>query len=121
IGQAHVLGLYDPDRAQTVTRAGDVADWNAFITDIDAELTKKRADGGRGLYVLTESFTSPTLAAQMQALLKMYPNLKWHQYDAVGCDNTRAGTRQAFGQNLDAVYKFDAARVIVSLDDNFLL
>src|SRR5205823_1751143 len=60
IGQAHVLGLYDPDRSQTVTRSGDVSDFNSFITEITAELEKRRGDGGRGIYILAESFTSPT-------------------------------------------------------------
>src|SRR3954469_9173708 len=80
IGQAHVLNLYDPDRSQTVTRFGDVSSWAAFINAVGQDLDARRSQGGRGLYVLTENFPSPTLAAQMQAMLKALPNAKWHQY-----------------------------------------
>src|SRR5205823_1912396 len=59
---------------------------------------------------------------QKNALLKEYPNMRWHQYDPLGSDNAKAGIKLAFGDDVTLVpiYQFDAAKVIVSLDDNFL-
>jgi MoCo/4Fe-4S cofactor protein with predicted Tat translocation signal len=119
IMQASILGLYDPDRSQIVTRNGEVSSWNTFIVALREALAKQ--PGGQGLRLLTRSITSPTLAAQMRDVLKQYPNARWHQYEPVGCDNTKAGTRLALGQAAQAVYRFDQAKVIVSLDHNFLI
>src|SRR5262247_285326 len=62
--QAAVLGLYDPDRSQTVTNAGRISTWNAFLTAISVPLETQRLKKGAGLRVLTETVTSPTLASQ---------------------------------------------------------
>jgi MoCo/4Fe-4S cofactor protein with predicted Tat translocation signal len=60
--QAAILGLYDPDRGQTVLHAGQSSTWADFVAAW-GELEKKHAaDGGAGLAVLTESFASPTRA-----------------------------------------------------------
>ena len=36
--QASLLTLYDPDRAQTVTKAGQIGTWDAFITELRPKL-----------------------------------------------------------------------------------
>ena len=60
--QASVLGLYDPDRSQAVRLKAEAKSWSDFVTAW-AELSKAHsADGGAGLAVLSESFSSPTLA-----------------------------------------------------------
>src|SRR5437773_5918085 len=64
IGQAHVLDLYDPDRSQTVTRRGEVSSWSELIAAVTTELAAKRAAGGQGIRILTETITTPTLFAQ---------------------------------------------------------
>ena len=64
--------------------------------------------------------TSPTLAAQIQGLLTAAPKAKWIQYEAIGCDNARAGARQAFGEYVEPVYRIDQTDVILSLDADLL-
>src|SRR6185295_18377647 len=73
-----------------------------------------------GLRILTETVSSPTLAYQLKTLLGALPTAKWHQYDAAGRDNVREGSRLAFGQYTNAVYHFDKADIVVSLDSDFL-
>ena len=46
--QAAVLGLYDPDRAQTVTYRGEVRPWSAFQSAIQSALAAQKATRGRG-------------------------------------------------------------------------
>jgi MoCo/4Fe-4S cofactor protein with predicted Tat translocation signal len=118
--QASVLGLYDPDRSQTVTQLGDISTWSAFLGALRPPLDAQMALGGAGLRILTETVTSPTLADQLRSILASFPSAKWHQYDPAGRDNARAGSLAAFGQPADAVYYLDKADVILSLDADFL-
>jgi molybdopterin-containing oxidoreductase family iron-sulfur binding subunit len=118
--QASVLGLYDPDRSQTINSNGAVRPWGTLQATIRAALTQQQASGGAGLRFLTETVTSPTLASQIAAVLKQFPNAKWHQYEPVNRDNVKAGAQMAFGQVVDTIYHFDKADAIFSLDADFL-
>jgi len=118
--QAAVLGLYDPDRSQTISYHGEVRPWGTLQANLRAALDQQRASGGAGLRFLTETVTSPTLASQIKAILKQFPNAKWHQYEPVNRDNVKAGAQMAFGQVVNTIYHFDKADVILSLDADFL-
>lgn len=118
--QASVLTLYDPDRSQTLTYLGAIQSWNGFVDAMRTALAAQRAEQGAGLRILTETVTSPTLASQLRALLQEFPAAKWHQYEPVGRDNTRAGAQLAFGEPVHTVYDFAKAEVILALDADFL-
>ncbi|HXI93759.1 MAG TPA: TAT-variant-translocated molybdopterin oxidoreductase [Blastocatellia bacterium] len=123
--QASVLGLYDPDRSQTLTYLGEIVTWSAFLGGIRPALDAQRAVAAQkpakgGLRILSETVTSPTLAYQIKTLLAALPTAKWHQYDAAGRDNVREGSRLAFGQYANTIYHFDKADVVLSLDSDFL-
>jgi len=118
--QASILTLYDPDRSQVVSNAGRISTWNAFLTAINDDLEAERLSGGAGLRILTETVTSPTLANQLRQLLAKFPRAKWHQYEPVNRDNAQAGARLAFGTNVNTIYRFNNADVILSLDADFL-
>ncbi|HSE48192.1 MAG TPA: TAT-variant-translocated molybdopterin oxidoreductase, partial [Terriglobales bacterium] len=118
--QASVLGLYDPDRSQTIQNLGEVRPWGEFLGAVRQPLVAQKSLGGAGIRFLAETVISPTLAQQMRDLLKLYPQAKWFQYEPVNRDALWAGTKQAFGQPAQPVYKLEAADVIVSLDADFL-
>jgi MoCo/4Fe-4S cofactor protein with predicted Tat translocation signal len=119
--QASVLGLYDPDRSQTVRLRGEPKSWTDFVTAW-GELTKAHAtDGGAGLAILAESFASPTLARLATELRARYPQVQWATYDAVSDESRLAGLRLATGRDLDLVLRFDRASVILALDADPLL
>src|SRR5437867_7111570 len=71
--QASVLGLYDPDRSQSVTLKGEPKSWTDFVTAWGQLSQAHAADGGAGLAVLSESFASPTLARQASEFRARYP------------------------------------------------
>ena len=75
---------------------------------------------GAGIRFLTETVTSPTLAAQFKGILTEFPQAKWHQYEPVNNDNARAGAVMAFGQPVNTIYDFSKADRILSLDADFL-
>ncbi|MDB6124981.1 MAG: hypothetical protein JWQ71_3974 [Pedosphaera sp.] len=118
--QAAILDLYDPDRSQAVTNAGEVSSWSLFLTTLINALEQQQSKRGAGLRILTETITSPTLASQLQNLLKKYPDAKWHQYQPTARNNAREGARMAFGEVVETRYYFNKARVILSLESDFL-
>src|SRR5262245_24631250 len=119
--QASVLGLYDPDRSQSLTLKGARKSWNDFVTAW-GELSKAHAaDGGASLAVLSESFSSPTLARLAAELRARYPKMQWATYDAVSDENRLAGLRQATGRDVDLVLRLDRASVMLCLDADPLL
>ena len=79
------------------------------------------ADGGAGLAVLSESFSSPTLARLTSELRARYPRLQSATYDAVSDESRLAGLRQATGRDLDLMLRLDRASVILTLDADPLL
>jgi MoCo/4Fe-4S cofactor protein with predicted Tat translocation signal len=118
--QASILGLYDPDRSQTVMSMGDVRSWQALLSAIRGPLSAQKALAGAGIRILTPTISSPTLADQLGNFLKIYPQAKWHVYEPVNRDNVLEGAKMAFGQPVETHYDLSKADVIVSLDADFL-
>jgi MoCo/4Fe-4S cofactor protein with predicted Tat translocation signal len=119
--QASVLGLYDPDRSQTVRLKGEPKVWSDFVTAWGSLSEAHAADGGAGLAVLSESFSSPTLARLASELRTRYPRLQWATYEAVSDENRLAGLRSVAGRDVDLMLRFDQAAVILALDADPLL
>ncbi len=119
--QASVLGLYDPDRSQSVTSQGTRKSWSDFVTAWGQLSEAHASDGGAGLAILSESFCSPTLARLAAELRSRYPRLQWATYDAVSDESRLAGLRHATGRDVDLMLRFDRASVILCLDADPLL
>jgi MoCo/4Fe-4S cofactor protein with predicted Tat translocation signal len=118
--QASILNIYDPDRAQTLTNLGELSSWPAFIGAMKAALAAQQPLQGAGIRILTETVGSPTLGAQIKEFLGRFPSARWHQWEPAGRNNTRVGSRVAFGEFVDTQYSFDKADVILSIDADFL-
>lgn len=117
--QASILGLYDPDRSKAVRyldRIRGVNDAHAALQQAMSGPGGLRGTRGRGLRVLSEVISSPTLAAQREALLRTFPEARWHQYEPALPGSGHAGTQLAFGRPLDVQYRFVEARVVLTLD-----
>ena len=118
--QASILTLYDPDRSQTPLYREEARTWSTFVGEIRTALDEQRPKQGAGIRFLSETITSPTLAAQLKAILTEFPQAKWHQYEPANNDNARAAAVMAFGQPVNTVYDFSKADRILSLDADFL-
>jgi molybdopterin-containing oxidoreductase family iron-sulfur binding subunit len=118
--QAAILGLYDPDRSQTLTHLGDIRPFSAFVAAARVILVAQEESGGRGFRIVTDTIASPTLAAQIRALLERLPQAKLVQWEPAGRHNAREGSRLAFGEYVDPQYALDRADVVLSLDADFL-
>jgi MoCo/4Fe-4S cofactor protein with predicted Tat translocation signal len=118
--QASVLGLYDPDRSQAVRLKQESKSWSDFVTAW-GQLSQAHAADGGGLAVLSESFSSPTLARLASEFRARYPRAIWATYEAVSDENRLAGLRSATGRDLDLMLRIDQASVILALDADPLL
>jgi molybdopterin-containing oxidoreductase family iron-sulfur binding subunit len=118
--QASLLGMYDPDRSQSVISLGDQRSFASFMSAIRGPLSAQKGLQGAGIRILTTTITSPTLADQLRSFQKIYPQAKWHVYEPVNRDNVLEGAKMAFGQPVETRYDFSKADVIVSLDADFL-
>ena len=117
--QGSVLTLYDPDRTQTITYHGQIRTWDSFLQILNEVVSSQSSRKGAGLRILTGPVTSPTLASQLSGLLVKFPQAHWHQYSPMARDTGLAGALMAFGEPVQANYRFDKADVILSLDDDF--
>jgi MoCo/4Fe-4S cofactor protein with predicted Tat translocation signal len=118
--QASILEMYDPDRSQTVRHGNDTSTWGAFVKEMADVMAKWKSSDGAGVRFLTGTTTSPTVARLMNEILEKYPQARWHQHETVGRANARAAAIEVFGRDLDPVYSFEKATVVLSLDSNFL-
>ncbi len=105
--QAEILGLYDPDRTGTVTLAGESSSWEAFFLAV----SKVKAD----LHFLVAPTASPSLHR-----LRANFGRRVHVWGADAVSQPQSGHKLAYGQALQAVYSYESARAIVSLDADFL-
>jgi molybdopterin-containing oxidoreductase family iron-sulfur binding subunit len=118
--QASLLDLYDPDRAQNVTYMGEVRSWGAFMDALRGPMSAEKSMAGGGVRILTQTVSSPTLAAQIRDYLGANPQAKWHVYEPINRDNVMEGAKLAFGETVETYYDLSKADVIVSLDADFL-
>ncbi|MBA4187904.1 MAG: molybdopterin oxidoreductase [Planctomycetaceae bacterium] len=118
---ASILDLYDPDRSTGVTHRGSPSSVEEAIIAIRKQLYDEAGQPKKAvrLRILSETVTSPTLAAQLAKLLADFPEARWAQHDPAVGDGVREGTTKAFGKPLNVTYDFTKADVVLSLDADF--
>jgi molybdopterin-containing oxidoreductase family iron-sulfur binding subunit len=118
--QASILDLYDPDRARSFKHQGQGVSRDealAFLSELSAKCS---ASGGQGLAFLAESSTSPSRARLQKIIADRFPQAKWFATDAIDSGIHQRAATQAFGQSVRPLFNFDQAKVILSLDADFL-
>ncbi|MGA7616913.1 MAG: TAT-variant-translocated molybdopterin oxidoreductase [Thermoanaerobaculia bacterium] len=118
--QGELIAMYDPERAQSFRVDGRVTTAETFIDEMLLVLEREAARQGSGLRILTGTVTSPTIGAQLKAIQQKYPAARWHQWEPVNHDTEYRAVRTAFGGDYDLSYRFDRAKVILSLDSDFM-
>jgi molybdopterin-containing oxidoreductase family iron-sulfur binding subunit len=118
--QASILDLYDPDRAKRFTHDGKTVSREVALSFLDDLSKKFTANSGEGLVFLAESSTSPSRARLQKAIADKFSKSKWLTYDAIDSGIHQRAATQAFGQPVKPVFHFDKAKVILSLDCDFL-
>jgi len=118
--QASILDLYDPDRARHFTHDGKAVSRDEALKFL-AELSQKfAANQGEGLAFLAESSTSPSRARLQKIIAQKFPKSQWFTFDAIDSGIHQRAATQAFGEPVKPLFHFDKAKVILSLDCDFL-
>jgi molybdopterin-containing oxidoreductase family iron-sulfur binding subunit len=118
--QASILNLYDPDRARHFKHEGKTVSRDEALKFLDDLSAKFSANQGEGLAFLAESSTSPSRARLQKIIAQKFPKSKWFTYDAIDSGIHQRAATQAFGQPVRPIFNFDKAKVILSLDCDFL-
>lgn len=114
--QASVLQLYDPDRARNLTLRDLPASW----TGLRRALAELRRSGGHGLRVLMPPTSSPLLADLMERIETVLPGVRWVFHSPLAAGNRASSLHTLYHQPLELLHDHSAARVVVSLDADFL-
>jgi molybdopterin-containing oxidoreductase family iron-sulfur binding subunit len=120
IAQATILDLYDPERSTGPRKGASAASWGDFDKELEAKLAELEKNGGAKLRILMQPTLSPSVLRMRAELAKRFPQARVHTWGAVSDSNARAGTRIAFGQPLEVLPAYDRAKIILSLDCDFL-
>ncbi len=118
--QASVLDLYDMYRITHPKRkVGDKYEETTYEF-VDKTIAEGIASAGGTVVLLTSTIISPSTKQIIAEFLTKYPGSKHVQTDAVSYSGMLlANEASGFGRNLPT-YRFDAAKVIVSLGADFL-
>ena len=118
--QAALLDLYDADRSRHVHKGEEERSWEDFEKAFQKVLSEHAANGGEGLRILSEPTRSPTVLRLREAVLRRFPKARFHVYSAIDRSHAGLGAQLAFGEDLRPSYDYSLAKVVLSLDSDFL-
>ena len=114
--QATTLDMYDPDRSRGVRLNGKKADWSEYVK-YGQSINNKN---GKGLAVLSQESSSPTMQFMHNEFKKTYPNADWVIYEPINNENLYKGIEKAFGKKLQPFNRLENAQTILSIGSDFL-
>lgn len=113
--QASLLSLYDPDRLRAPSSANQTKTWEAVDLRVVEALRKSKST-----VLITRSSLGPSERALIRRFLEIHPRAKHFVYETVHDEPRRAAWRAIYGADGEWLPRFDRARVILSLDCDFL-
>ena len=114
--QGSVLNLYDATRLKYPLIDGKEASWESVDKMVTDALT---ALGGAPLYIVTSTINSESTASAVAQFVQKYPNTKHVMYDAISYSGMLDANMASFGQRAIPAYRFDNAKVVVSIGAAF--
>ena len=118
--QASILNLYDPDRANTFRLRGQAKSPEEVFDYLSSLSREAQANGGQGLSFLMEPGSSPSRRRLQKLLSEKLPQAQWYVHDALGMDVHSRAAAAVFGEAVRPYFRYDEAKVLVSLDCDFL-
>ena len=113
--QASVLDMYDPARSREFLQNGETSSREAFEQAL-AGIAKPTANIG---FVFGED-ESPTRSRLVKELQAKFADARFFHYEPLSGDARKEANAAAFGESADVVVDFSRAKVVLSLDSDFL-
>jgi Fe-S-cluster-containing dehydrogenase component len=120
IDQALLASLYDPTRASVIKEKGKDRSQRAFLTAMLAKAAELKKGEGAGLRFLVEPSASPLLGSLRERIRAELPKARFYAYSPLSGDGQAEAFAAAFGGPVDARHELAEAKVIASLDEDFL-
>jgi MoCo/4Fe-4S cofactor protein with predicted Tat translocation signal len=118
--QASVLDLYDTGRLRYPVQMADGKPQEVSTFEAFDKMAADGLAGAAGLVLLTGTLTSPTTKQIIADFLAKYPGSRHVQYDADSYSGLLLAGEAAYGKRAIPSFRFDNAKVIVSLGADFL-
>ena len=120
-GQANILNLYDPERLKTSLKKGgsgfDEINWK----DVDSEIIASLNDASsKEISIITHTITSPTTLKVLEDFKQKYPTTKIYSYELFNDTIKNSAWQKCYGTGNYPLLKWNEAKVIVSLESDFL-
>jgi len=124
IGQASIMNLYEPNRLkEPMFRAGSgnltPLNWKELDVKINNELAKFAA-AGKEIAVISHTVTSPTAKLLFEDFTKKVSTAKFYSYELTNDLNKVNAFKKSFGKDGLPVIKWNDAKIILSLESDFL-
>jgi MoCo/4Fe-4S cofactor protein with predicted Tat translocation signal len=120
-GQANVLNLYDPERLRTPLKKNETGFDEISWKDIDNEiLATLLFAGNREVAIITNTITSPTTKKVLDDFTQKFPTTKIYPYELFNDSIKNTAWQKCYGTGNYPLLKWDDAKVIVSLESDFL-
>ncbi|MCP4191951.1 MAG: TAT-variant-translocated molybdopterin oxidoreductase [Planctomycetaceae bacterium] len=122
--QAAILGLYDPDRSDSLLQQQgreiyqrSWADFDRFLSPL---LDQHQQEGGSQLGFLFEPTSSRAFGVMLSKILKRFPAAKLFDYSPFDRTNETLGSQLAFEQPRRSILRLDRANVVACFDADLL-
>ncbi|MCY1083472.1 TAT-variant-translocated molybdopterin oxidoreductase [Archangium lansingense] len=120
VAQALLVDLYDTSRVRGVKLRGTSRSFKEYLQEQTERARRLETNGGEGLWLLLEPSASPTRRELLERIRQRFPRARVETYHALSRDNVHEGARLAYGRPLETRVRYDLARVVLSLDADFL-
>jgi Fe-S-cluster-containing dehydrogenase component/anaerobic selenocysteine-containing dehydrogenase len=118
--QSSILDLYDPERSHQPHDKGAPSTFAAFDAFFAAKLQQLKPRGGAGVFILAQPTHSPSFVRLRELVVRALPRASFVTYSPVTQGNARLGAVIAFGQPVVPLHDFSRAKVVLSLDSDFM-
>lgn len=117
--QASLLNLYDIEKLKGPQKGDSAADWETIDKEIEAKLSSIAAAGG-AIRIVSSTILSPSTKAVIADFIAKYPTATHVSYDTNSASALIEANKLSFGKAVLPSYDFSKAKVVVSIDADFL-
>lgn len=120
-GQASIMDLYNPDRLKNPKKKLSNRFVDYYWKDADQEIILAlRTAGNREIAIITDKIVSPTFLKVLDDFKSKVPNVKVYSYNQTYHETRNRAWVKSYGTGVFPAIKWNDAKVIVSLDGDFL-
>ncbi len=116
---ATLLNLYDPERLKDPLKNRRRTEWKKLDAEI-VDLLNSATQEGKEIAVITERVSSPMTLSIINDFIAKYPTAKWYSYEVAGDEHKRIAWSKTHGTRNVPSVKLDEAKIILSLESDFL-